>query len=43
MQTNQGHRAAPWFAPVLRALLLLGLFAIAMLVLVIAYSETAAI
>ncbi|WP_263574735.1 hypothetical protein [Devosia aquimaris] len=41
MQLNNGNRAAHWTAPVLRALMLLGMFALAMLVLVLAYSETA--
>ncbi|WP_282568102.1 hypothetical protein [Devosia sp. FKR38] len=41
MQLNNGNRAAHWTAPLFRALLLLGLFGLAMLVLVMAYSEAA--
>lgn len=41
MQLDNGHRAAHWLAPLYRALVLLGLFALAMLVLVVAYSEAA--
>jgi hypothetical protein len=38
MQPNHSSRAAHWMAPLWRALILVGLFSLAMVVLVIAYS-----